>query len=75
MLAGATAVAMLIGRGGNQTADAHGHPDNFETEPVAAGEVGFNTEPDPPMAWRRSESKLELDNSSDVASQGRERQV
>ena len=65
MFAGATAVAMLIGRGGNQTADAHGHPDNFETEPVAAGEVGLNTEPDPPMAWRRSESKREFDDSSD----------
>jgi len=65
MLAGATAVAMLIGRGGNQSADAHGHPDNFETEPVAAGEVGLNTEPDPPMAWRRSESKREFDDSSD----------
>ena len=65
MFAGATAVAMLIGRGGNRTADAHGHPDNLETEPVAAGEIGFNTEPDPPMARRRSESKRKLDDSSD----------
>ena len=65
MFAGATAVAMLIGRGANRTADARGRPDNLETEPVAAGEVGFNTEPDPPMARRRSESKRKLDDSSD----------
>jgi tetratricopeptide (TPR) repeat protein len=65
MLAGATAVAMLIGKGGNRTADARGHPDNIETEPVAAGEVGSNIEPDPPMAWCWSEFKRELDESPD----------
>ncbi|MGA9826622.1 MAG: tetratricopeptide repeat protein [Methylocystis sp.] len=63
MLAGATAVAMLIGKGGRR-ADARGHSDNIETEPVAASELGSDNEPDPPMAWCWSEFKGELDESS-----------
>jgi len=64
LIAGATAVAMLIRKGGNRAADVRGLPDNIETEPVAAGEVGSNIEPDPPMAWCWSEFKGELDESS-----------
>ncbi len=63
LIAGVTAVAMLIRKGGNRTADAHRLPDN-ETEPVAAGEVGSDIEPDPPKAWCWSEFKGELDESS-----------
>ena len=55
MLAAATAAALLKGKGGNRTADARAHPDNIETEPVAASDLGSNIEPDPPMARRRSE--------------------
>ena len=62
MLAGATAVAMLMGKGGNRTADARAHPDNIKTEAVAASELGSNIEPNPPIAW--SEFKGEPDESS-----------
>jgi tetratricopeptide (TPR) repeat protein len=63
LIAGATAVAMLIRKGGNRTVAAHLLPDN-ETEPVVAGEVGSDIEPDPPMAWCWSQFKGELDESS-----------
>ncbi len=63
LIAGATAAAMLIGKGGNRTANAHGHPDDIETEPVAAGEVDSNIEPDPPMAWCPSEINGELNEN------------
>ena len=68
MLAAATAAALLIGKGGNRTADARAHPDNIETEPVAASELGSNIEPDPPMARRRSEFNGELDEGANSRS-------
>jgi tetratricopeptide (TPR) repeat protein len=64
LIAGVAAVAMLIRKGGNRTAHAHRPPDNYETEPVVAGEVGSNIEPDPPKAWCWSEFKGELDENS-----------
>ena len=64
LIAGVTAVAMLMRKGGDRTADAHRLPDNLETEPVVAGEVGSNIEPDPPKAWYWSEFKSELDEGS-----------
>jgi tetratricopeptide (TPR) repeat protein len=64
MIAGATAVALLIGKGGRRADAARGHSDNIETGPGATSEVGSNIEPDPPMAWYWSEFKGELDESS-----------
>ena len=49
MIAGITAVAMLVRKGGKRTPDARRLPD-AETEPVAAGEVRSNIGPDPPKA-------------------------
>jgi tetratricopeptide (TPR) repeat protein len=64
MIAGITAVAMLMRKGGKRTADAHRLPDNFEAASVAAGEFDSNIEPDPPKAWCWSEFKGELGESS-----------
>ena len=61
LIAGATAVAMLMGKGRKRTAETRGHPDHIETEPGAASEPDSEIEPDPPMARRRSEFDGEPD--------------
>lgn len=63
MIAGMTAVAMLIRTGGKRPADARRLPENFAGETVAVGEVDSDIEPDPPKASCSSESKGERDES------------
>jgi tetratricopeptide (TPR) repeat protein len=62
LIASIAAVAMLVRKGGNRTADAHWVSDNLETEPVAS-EANHAIEPNPPLAWYWSEYKGELDKS------------
>jgi tetratricopeptide (TPR) repeat protein len=62
LIAGAIAAAMLIAKGGKQTADARRLPDNHETE-CLAGELDSNIGPDPPKAWYWSQFKREVDES------------